>query len=82
MLTKIEDADGEVLFQSKVRPRVRIVDEGPAYQVHNALSQDLQVGVAAGRDHTAQTAADGSRWETGHFVQFQPTHCLPVTTAT
>ncbi len=48
LLTKIEDADGEVLFQAKVRPRVRIVDEGPAYQVHSALSQNLKVGVAAG----------------------------------
>ena len=47
LLTKIEDADGEVLFQAKTRPRVRIVDEAPAYQVHNALSQDLKVGVAS-----------------------------------
>ena len=47
LLLKIEDADGEVLYQTRPRPRVRMVDEGPAYQVHFALQQDLQTGTAA-----------------------------------
>jgi membrane peptidoglycan carboxypeptidase len=47
LLTKIEDADGEVLYQAKARPRVRTVDEGPAYQVHAALQEDLLDGNAA-----------------------------------
>ena len=47
ILTKIEDADGQVLFQAKARPRARIIDEGPAYQVHNELAQDLKTGVAS-----------------------------------
>jgi membrane peptidoglycan carboxypeptidase len=47
LLTKIEDADGEVLYQGKPRPRVRMVDEGPAYQVHAALQQVLQIGNGA-----------------------------------
>lgn len=50
ILTKIEDADGQVLFQSKPRPRVRIVDAEPAFQVHSALSQELKMGVAAAGD--------------------------------
>ena len=47
VLTKIEDADGEVLFQAKVRPRVRIVDEAPAYQVHATLADNLRTGAAS-----------------------------------
>jgi penicillin-binding protein 1A len=47
LLTKIEDADGVVLYQSKPRARIRTVDEGPAYQVHAALQQTLQVGNAS-----------------------------------
>jgi membrane peptidoglycan carboxypeptidase len=47
LLTKIADADGQVLYQARARPRVRMVDEGPAYQVHAALQQYLQFGNAA-----------------------------------
>ncbi len=47
VLTKIEDADGEVLFQAKGRPRVRIVDEAPAYQVHATLADNLRTGTAS-----------------------------------
>ena len=47
LLSKIEDADGEVLFQSKRGPKVRIVDEEPAYQVHSALAQELKTGIAS-----------------------------------
>jgi penicillin-binding protein 1A len=47
LLTKIEDADGEVLFEAKPRPRVRMVDERPAYQVHDGLAQDLRTGTAS-----------------------------------
>ena len=47
VLTKIEDADGEVLFQAKIRPRVRIVDEAPAYQVHATLADNLKNGPAS-----------------------------------
>ena len=46
VLSKIEDADGEVLFQAKPRPRVRIIDEAPAYQVHASLSDNLKNGPA------------------------------------
>jgi membrane peptidoglycan carboxypeptidase len=47
LLTKIADADGQVLYQARTRPRVRMIDEGPAYQVHAALQQYLQFGNAA-----------------------------------
>ncbi len=47
VLTKIEDADGEVLFQAKPRPRVRIIDEAPAYQVHASLADNLKTGAAS-----------------------------------
>jgi membrane peptidoglycan carboxypeptidase len=47
LLTKIADADGQVLYQARARPRVRMIDEGPAYQVHAALQQYLQFGNAA-----------------------------------
>ncbi len=48
LLSKIEDADGEVLFQTKRGGgKVRIVDEAPAYQVHSALVQEMKTGVAA-----------------------------------
>ena len=71
LLTKIEDADGEVLFQAKPRPRVRIVDEAPAYQVHYALSQDLKTGRRAGGDARASGCKpDGGRRQARHVVQF------------
>ena len=44
ILSEIKDADGAVLFQAKPGPRVRIVDVGPAYQVHNELAQVLKTG--------------------------------------
>ena len=47
VLTRIEDSDGEVLFQAKPRPRVRIVDEAPAYQVHATLADYLKTGPAS-----------------------------------
>lgn len=47
LLTKIEDADGQILYQAKVGPRARTVDEGPAYQVHSALAENLKTGVSA-----------------------------------
>lgn len=48
LLTRIEDADGEVLYEAKSSPRMRMIDEAPAYQVHSALSDCLKVGTAAG----------------------------------
>ena len=47
VLSRIEDADGTVLFKATPGPRVRIVDVGPAYQVHNELAQVLKTGVAS-----------------------------------
>ncbi len=47
ILTKIEDSDGNVLFQAKPGPRARIVDVAPAFQVHNELAQILKTGIAA-----------------------------------
>ena len=47
LLTKIEDADGVVLFEAKHGPKVRVIDEGPAYQVHSALAQELKTGVGS-----------------------------------
>jgi membrane carboxypeptidase/penicillin-binding protein len=47
LLTRIEDADGEVLFQAKPRTRVRMIDEIPAYQVHSALAESLKTGTAS-----------------------------------
>ena len=47
VLTRIEDADGEVLYQAKTRPRIRIVDEAPAYQVHATLAENLKTGAAS-----------------------------------
>ncbi len=47
LLTKIADADGEVLYQAKPRSRVRMIDEVPAFQVHYALQQTLQTGNAS-----------------------------------
>ncbi len=44
ILSEIKDADGTVLFQAKPGPRVRIIDVGPAYQVHNELAQILKTG--------------------------------------
>ena len=45
LLTKIEDADGEVLYEAKPRPRVRFVDADPAYQVHASLAENLRTGI-------------------------------------
>ena len=45
LLTKIEDADGEVLYESKPRPRIRVVDADPAFQVHATLSENLRTGI-------------------------------------
>ena len=36
-----------MLFQAKSRPRVRIVDEAPAYQVHATLADNLKNGPAS-----------------------------------
>ncbi len=47
ILNRIEDADGTVLFRATPGPRVRIVDVGPAFQVHNELSQVLKTGVGS-----------------------------------
>ena len=60
MVTKIEDADGETLYEAKQGAsakgatagsgplgRVRMVDEAPAYQVHSALAESLKTGTAA-----------------------------------
>ena len=47
VLSRIEDADGTVLFKATPGPRARIVDVGPAYQVHNELAQVLKTGVAS-----------------------------------
>ena len=45
LLTKIEDADGEVLYEAKPRPRIRVVDADPAFQVHATLSENLRTGI-------------------------------------
>lgn len=49
IVNRIEDNEGNVVFQAKPGPRARVVDEGPAFQVHNALAESLKWG-------TAQTA--------------------------
>ncbi len=66
VLTKIEDADGEVLFQAKSRPRVRIVDEAPAYQVHATLADNLKLG-AASRFGLKPMAAGGKSGTTYNY---------------
>lgn len=48
LLLRIEDADGEVLYEAKTLPRVRMIDEAPAYQVHASLAASLKTGTAAG----------------------------------
>lgn len=48
LLTRIEDAEGEVLYEAKAAPRVRTIDEAPAFQVHSALAENLKTGTAAG----------------------------------
>ena len=45
ILSEIKDADGTVLYHATPGPRVRIVDVGPAYQVHNELAQVLKTGI-------------------------------------
>ena len=71
LLTKIEDADGEVLFQAKQGARVRVVDEAPAYQVHSALVQELKTGVgsaASSRYGLRQMAAGGKPGTSYNFT--------------
>ncbi len=46
LINKIEDADGNIVYQHKFGPRVRVVDEIPAYQVHHALGESLRWGSA------------------------------------
>ncbi len=70
LLTKIEDADGQVLFQAKSRPRVRIIDADPAYQVHSALSQDLKSGVAASGSKNLKLRPNGSGGKPGTSYNF------------
>lgn len=53
LLTRIEDADGEVLYppsdgtskKAASRPRIRAFDEAPAYQVHATLAENLRSGI-------------------------------------
>ncbi len=47
VVKRIEDREGNVLFEAKPPSRVRVTDENTAYQVHNALSENLKWGVAA-----------------------------------
>jgi membrane carboxypeptidase/penicillin-binding protein len=47
LIKRIEDREGNVLFEAKPPSRVRVTDENTAYQVHNALSENLKWGVAA-----------------------------------
>jgi membrane peptidoglycan carboxypeptidase len=47
VIKRIEDREGNVLFEAKPPSRVRVTDENTAYQVHNALSENLKWGVAA-----------------------------------
>ena len=47
IIKRIEDREGNVLFEAKPPSRVRVTDENTAYQVHNALSENLKWGVAA-----------------------------------
>ena len=51
-------------------------------QVHNALSQDLKMGVASGGDLTAQAQARWPPVESRARPTISPTRCLPGTTAT
>lgn len=44
LISKITDADGRVVMQNRSGPRVRIVDEDPAFQTHNALMLSLKEG--------------------------------------
>lgn len=46
IITKIVDNEGTVVFQAKPGARTRVVDEVPAYQVHNALAESLKWGTA------------------------------------
>ena len=36
-----------VLFEAKHGPKVRVIDDGPAFQVHSALAQELKTGVGS-----------------------------------
>ena len=47
IIKRIEDREGNILFEAKPPSRVRVTDESTAYQVHNALSENLKWGVAA-----------------------------------
>jgi membrane carboxypeptidase/penicillin-binding protein len=47
VVKRIEDREGNILFEAKPPSRVRVTDENTAYQVHNALSENLKWGVAA-----------------------------------
>ncbi len=47
LLSRIEDADGQILYQAKPGARARAVDEGPAYQVHSALVENMRTGPAS-----------------------------------
>lgn len=47
IIKRIEDREGNILFEAKPPSRVRVTDENTAYQVHNALSENLKWGVAA-----------------------------------
>ncbi len=47
VIKRIEDREGNVLFEAKPPSRVRVTDENTAFQVHNALSENLKWGVAA-----------------------------------
>ena len=47
IVAKIEDNEGNIVFQAKPGPRARVIDENPAYQVHNALAESLKWGTGA-----------------------------------
>ena len=47
VIKRIEDREGNVIFESKPADRVRVTDENTAFQVHNALAENLKWGVAA-----------------------------------
>ena len=74
LLSKIEDADGEMLFTAKARPRVRYIDAAPAFQVHATLAENLRSGLpsryglkpmsAGGKAGTSYNFADA--WFAGY----------------
>ncbi len=74
LLQRIEDADGEVLYKAANRPRVRVIDAAPAFQVHATLAENLRLGIpsryglkpmsAGGKSGTAYNFTDA--WFAGY----------------